>query len=72
MLKRSVLVNVLIIFYLGSVLAQVTIEWERSYGGSNWDKGRSILETEDGGYIFIGNTGSDDGDIPGGHFNRNT
>jgi hypothetical protein len=39
------------------------LEWERCYGGSNWEWVYRIRETPDGGYIFIGWTNSTDGDI---------
>jgi len=37
---------------------------ERSYGGSNLDFGRDVMETADGGMILSGATRSTDGDIP--------
>jgi len=30
--------------------------WTRTYGGSDWDDGRSIAQTTDGGYIVAGST----------------
>ncbi|MBC7776111.1 MAG: hypothetical protein H7246_11810, partial [Phycisphaerae bacterium] len=39
------------------------IEWQRMYGGSYGEFGRSILQTKDGGYIFSGLAYSNDGDI---------
>ena len=42
------------------------VEWEKTYGGSNYDRGVCIQQTEDGGYILLGNTnsyGSGNGDI---------
>lgn len=44
-----------------------TIEWQKSYGGSGKDYGVSILQTGDGGYIFAGQTFSNDGDVTGNH-----
>ena len=32
--------------------------WLQTYGGSNWDEGRSIQQTSDGGYIVTGYTHS--------------
>ncbi|MEO0156491.1 MAG: T9SS type A sorting domain-containing protein, partial [candidate division WOR-3 bacterium] len=32
--------------------------WTRTYGGSNWDDARAVLQTSDGGYIFTGHTES--------------
>ena len=33
-------------------------EWNRTYGGSGWDVGRSVQQATDGGYIIAGQTGS--------------
>jgi hypothetical protein len=44
-----------------------TIQWEKCYGGSNFDGAWSILQTLDGGYIFAGYTASIDGDVIGNH-----
>jgi hypothetical protein len=43
------------------------IEWQKCLGGSNKDNSFSILQTSGGGYILIGNTGSNDGDVSGNH-----
>lgn len=40
-----------------------TIEWEQNYGGSNWDYGRDIIQNPDGGYMFVGYSGSNDFDF---------
>ncbi len=39
------------------------VEWEKTFGGSNYETARVIKQTRDGGYIFIGWTRSSDGDI---------
>jgi len=39
------------------------IIWEKSYGGSDFDKLNSMIQTPDGGYLFVGNTSSNDGDL---------
>lgn len=44
--------------------------WEKSYGGSQSEilqKEGSLIQTDDGGYIFIGSSDSDDGDISQNH-----
>ncbi len=46
---------------------EMEIEWQKLYGGSGYDYGnRGVLELEDG-YIFLGLTESDDGDVSGLH-----
>jgi len=45
------------------------IEWQKCYGGGNYDFGYTIFPTSDGGYIVGGEAQSTDGDIignPGG------
>jgi len=44
-----------------------TIEWEQTYGGSNYDELHSLISTSDGGYLLGGYTGSNDGDIQSGN-----
>ena len=41
------------------------IIWQKSLGGSNDDYGRAIYQTEDNGYVMIGQTQSNDGDVIG-------
>ncbi|MFK7772521.1 MAG: T9SS type A sorting domain-containing protein [Saprospiraceae bacterium] len=41
------------------------IEWEKSYGGSQFDLAISMHPTLDGGYIISGKSSSDDGDVGG-------
>lgn len=42
-----------------------TIEWTQSYGGSGLDYPLDVKQTADGGYVFVGETNSDDGDLTG-------
>jgi hypothetical protein len=42
------------------------IQWQKTYGGTNWDWASSIRQTSDGGYIVAGYTdsfGSGNGDL---------
>ena len=43
------------------------IQWQRSLGGINDDLGYSVLQTDDEGYIVLGYTGSNNGDVSGNH-----
>lgn len=37
--------------------------WQNIYGGSDFDVLNSMIQTPDGGYLFVGNTSSNDGDL---------
>ncbi|MFO7882374.1 MAG: hypothetical protein R6U52_07545 [Kosmotogaceae bacterium] len=41
------------------------IIWEKRFGGSSGDSGRSIIQTNDNGFLLLGDTSSTDGDISG-------
>ncbi len=43
------------------------IQWQRTLGGSGSDGGARIRATTDGGYVVLGNTTSNDGDVSGNH-----
>jgi hypothetical protein len=43
------------------------VQWQKCLGGSNEDNGYSIQQTLDGGYIVIGSTTSNNGDVSGIH-----
>jgi gliding motility-associated-like protein len=42
------------------------IQWEKSFGGSNYESARDIIQTADGGYIVAGETNSTDGGVVSG------
>lgn len=44
-----------------------TIEWEKSFGGTHHEYAADIFQTTDGGYIAIGTTASEDGQVTGLH-----
>lgn len=37
--------------------------WKKSYGGSSFDTGRHITSTVDGGFLLVGSSRSEDGDV---------
>ncbi|UUX92572.1 lectin like domain-containing protein [Methanoplanus endosymbiosus] len=41
--------------------------WEKCLGGPGYEKGHSIAETDDSGYIVSGGASSDGGDVSGSH-----
>ncbi|MEP7234911.1 MAG: T9SS type A sorting domain-containing protein [Ignavibacteriota bacterium] len=43
------------------------IEWQKTYGGADYDVATSIIQTFDGNYAFGGWTRSNDGDVSGNH-----
>ncbi len=43
------------------------MQWQKSFGGSLYDSGRSIDQTLDGGYVVGAVTVSNDGDVSGNH-----
>lgn len=43
------------------------IQWKKCYGGSGSDYPRQIKQTQDNGYIVIGDTYSNNGDVVGSH-----
>jgi Ig-like domain CHU_C associated/SdrD B-like domain len=43
------------------------IQWQKCFGGTDFDVPNSIQQTSDGGYIVAGCTWSNDGDVSGNH-----
>jgi hypothetical protein len=43
------------------------LEWQKTYGGSDREEANCILQTTDGGYIVVGRTLSNNGDVIGNH-----
>ncbi len=62
-------------FYLpDAVFAQINpqVEWQRCYGGTDVDgynplHDHMIIQTSDGGYVFVAQVRSNDGDVSGNH-----
>ncbi len=64
---KSLLTHLIFALFTASLLAQPTIQWQKSLGGSQHDEVYSVQETSDGGYIAAGFTYSTNGDIIGNH-----
>ena len=63
-------VIILILFYLSllvSLSAQATIQWQKTYGGSEFEQLYSIQQTTDSGFVMVGVTFSNNGDVSGNH-----
>ena len=69
-MKRLIsVICILICVYPHCIFAQFPITWENSFGGSDVEVAYSIIQTTDGGYIFTGQTNSNDGQVTGYHGN---
>ena len=54
-------------FWLCKLNHEGGLEWQNSYGGSSDDIAYSVKQTSDGGFIAVGFTLSNDGDVAGFH-----
>lgn len=50
-------------FWLLKFDSEANLEWSKTYGGSNDDRGRSLIQTQDGGFALLGYSTSSDGDV---------
>jgi hypothetical protein len=64
-----------VLFYLSFIIIytnsfaqnDITIQWQKCYGGSFVEIGRSVEQTIDGGYVIAGFTDSNDSNVSGNH-----
>ena len=54
-------------FWIVKLKKDGSIQWQKSFGGSNGEIAFSIQQTSDGGYIAAGQTSSLNGDVTGNH-----
>ena len=50
-------------YWLVKLDASGNITWQKSLGGTSYDRAYSIQQTSDGGYIVAGHSNSNDGDV---------
>lgn len=54
-------------FWIVEVDSNLNIIWQKCLGGTEYDEMRDAIQTFDGGYLVIGKTESNDGDVSGFH-----
>jgi len=50
------------------LFSQPVISWQNCFGGSSGEGAKHIIKTSDGGFLIVGTTYSNDGDVTGMHF----
>lgn len=50
-------------FWLTKFNKNSEIEWTKTYGGSDEDRGQDVIQTSDGGFALLGYVNSKDGDV---------
>jgi hypothetical protein len=66
-IKTPFVLTLLFIFTSLVVYTQPNIEWQVSAGGSLMDDAKSIIQTNDGGFIVVGSSESSDSDVTVNH-----
>lgn len=54
-------------FWVIKINSVGTLQWQKTFGGTDNDVGQSMVQAADGGYVIAGNTQSNDGDVSGNH-----
>jgi len=54
----SAILALLLVFSLMKVSAECSIMWDKTYGGTEWDRGPSLVVASDGGCVLAGYTNS--------------
>ena len=69
MKKYYCLLIVLLILYSALSAQKITpvIQWQKSLGGSKIDRAYTVIRTVDHGYLMVGESFSNDGNVTGHH-----
>jgi hypothetical protein len=54
-------------YWIVKVNSTGDLQWQKALGGSSADLGSSIIQTTDGGYLVVGSSASNDGQVTGHH-----
>jgi hypothetical protein len=54
-------------YWIVKINSAGNIDWKKCYGGSSYDNCLAVQPTNDGGYVMIGVSNSNDGDVSGNH-----
>lgn len=54
-------------YWLVKLNSTGTIQWQKSYGGSNYDLPIQLIITTDGGFLLVGKSQSNNADVTGNH-----
>ncbi|WP_278379051.1 T9SS type A sorting domain-containing protein [Chryseobacterium arthrosphaerae] len=57
-------------YWIVKLDASGNLQWQKSLGGTSYDRAESIQQTSDGGYIVAGGAASNNGDVTGNHGNE--
>jgi uncharacterized delta-60 repeat protein len=67
MLKRTIVGLGAVLLWDSSCGAGPSVLWDKTLGGSGIDYASAVQQTNDGGYIVVGSSWSNDGDVSGNH-----
>jgi hypothetical protein len=57
-------------YWLLKFNANAELQWSKTYGGSDDDRGHSLIQTSDGGFVLLGYNNSSDGDVSANNGSR--
>ncbi len=66
-MRNTIIFSLALLLFAAVCLAQPSLVWQRSLGGSFHDEAYSIQQTSDGEFIVAGWSASNDGDVSGHH-----